>query len=198
MTRRRRNDEWKVRVGGGGWVAIDLAGAEQLLARVRRDKDGRFRVHELHLRDNGDPVDVGRLRALRLPAIEGLLNLPAERAAIESQLDKPAAIDIAGALRQFTAPKAGRVYEKAGTGSRRLSGSGARAPSRPSRGYSDDFYEQVAEVYRDAYRSGGGRAPVMAVAANWNVPRSTAARWVKESRRRGKLGSAPARGKKGE
>lgn len=185
-----------MRVGAGGWVALDLAGGEQLVVAVRPDATGRFRVHQLHVRDNGEPVSVVRLRALRLSAIEGLLNLPAEHAAIQARLNEPPAIDLAAALRQFAAPKAGRVYEKSGTASSRRVGSG-HAPSRPSRGYDDSFYEHVADVYRSALRR-ADVAPVMAVASNWNVPRSTAARWVKEARRRGTLGPAPAPGQKGE
>jgi hypothetical protein len=197
MARRRKKDEeWKVRVGDGGWLAVDLAGSEQLAVQVRLDETGRFRIHQLHLRDNGEPVSADRLRALRLAGIEGLLNLPAEHAAIQARLDNPPAIDITTALRQFTAPRAGRVFEKSGVSAVRPAASG-RAPSKPSRGYTDPFYERVADVYRSAFRRSGG-APVMAVADEWNVPRSTAARWVKEARRRKKLGPAPAPGKKGE
>jgi len=65
----------------------------------------------------------------------------------------------------------------------------------PGRGYPDGFYERVADAYRNALWRGD--RPVSAVASEANVPRSTAARWVKESRRRGKLGAAPARGKAG-
>jgi hypothetical protein len=64
------------------------------------------------------------------------------------------------------------------------------------RGYGDEFYERVATAYRDALRR--GERPVEALRLQANVPRSTAARWVKEARRRGLLGEAPAPGKAGE
>ena len=132
-------------------------GSEQLVVAVRLDATGRFRIHQLHVRDNGEPVNVGRLRALRLSAIEGLLNLPAEHAAIQARLDEPPAIDLATALRHFTAPKTG-VYEKSGTASSRRTASG-RVPRRPARGYDDPHYERVADVYRAAFRRSGGAAP---------------------------------------
>jgi len=66
-----------------------------------------------------------------------------------------------------------------------------------SRGYSNDFYERVADSYRSALLV-TGRRPVVAIANEAGVPRSTAARWVKEARHRGLLGAAPAPGKAGE
>jgi hypothetical protein len=179
-------------------VAIDLGDTEQLVAWVRRDESGRLRVHELLLLDSGEPVSVDRLRALRPSAIEGLLNLPSEHAAIQEQLDEPPAIDLAAPLHHFEAVKAPapRVYEKSGVSLMRRAATGALPATRPSRGYADTFYEQVGDVYRAALRH--GRAPVIAVADKWNVPRSTAARWVKEARKRKTLGPAPAPGQKGE
>jgi len=54
------------------------------------------------------------------------------------------------------------------------------------RGYGDDFYKAVAANYQAAIV--GRRRPVLAIAESAGVPRSTAARWVKEARRRGFLG----------
>jgi hypothetical protein len=74
--------------------------------------------------------------------------------------------------------------------------SGASKLKPPAgRGYPDEFYERVAAAYRVAAARTG--RPVRAIAAEAGVPRSTAARWVKEARRRGKLGAAPAVGKAG-
>ncbi|HEU5279979.1 MAG TPA: helix-turn-helix domain-containing protein [Gaiellaceae bacterium] len=71
-------------------------------------------------------------------------------------------------------------------------------PLKPPAGhrYPDTFYVQVAERYRAAQRAGTGRrAPVQAIADEAGVPRTTAARWVKEARARGKLPDAPGQGK---
>jgi transposase-like protein len=68
-----------------------------------------------------------------------------------------------------------------------------RAPK--GRGYGDAFYERVADSYRRAL--GRGARPVIAIAEEAGVPRSTASRWVKEARRRDKLGEAKP-GKAGE
>ena len=51
-----------------------------------------------------------------------------------------------------------------------------------SRGYDDAFYERVTHTYRAALAE--GKRPITAIAAEAGVPRSTAARWVKEARRR--------------
>jgi hypothetical protein len=66
-----------------------------------------------------------------------------------------------------------------------------------SRGYDDAFYERVAFAYRAALAQ--QEKPVAAIAAEAGVPRSTAARWVKEARRRPGVSLGPASpGKAGE
>ena len=201
MPRGRKDTKWRARVGGGGWVEVELAGAEHLLVRVAADKTGRYRIRELHLFDRKEPVTPDRLRRIRLAAIEDLLNLPEERATIARLIDTPATVDLEKPLRGFAVPQAaGITHEK--TGGARLNPSGSaqvsRGLGRPARrGYQDDFYERVVRVYRDAKHRGDHR-PVMAVAAEAGVPRTTAARWVKEARRRKLLGPAPAPGKGGE
>jgi hypothetical protein len=67
-----------------------------------------------------------------------------------------------------------------------------------SRGYDDAFYERVAGAYRAALAR-GDRKPVAAIAAEAGVPRSTAARWVKEARKRPGVSLGPGSpGKAGE
>lgn len=51
--------------------------------------------------------------------------------------------------------------------------------------YGDDFYRQVARIYRSA--SVRVRAPAMALAEANGVPVTTARRWIKEARARGFL-----------
>jgi hypothetical protein len=53
------------------------------------------------------------------------------------------------------------------------------------RGYPDRFYDEVASVYRDLARVTA--RPVAELASANEVPPTTAHRWVREARRRGKL-----------
>jgi hypothetical protein len=166
-----------------------------VLVRVSADANGRYRVAEFHLFPTDDPITAERLRAIRVSAIEQLLNLPEEREAIEARLNERRegnvlptwAAQIQDFLRDFRLPTFREAEATPGPPAN------LTAPDR--RGYPDDFYERVAQTYRDALRRGG--RPVAAVMTEAGVPRSTAARWVKEARRRGLLGDAPAQGKAG-
>jgi hypothetical protein len=189
---------WATRIGPAGWAAVtQRTGSgfhwsdEEVLVRVQADEDGRYRVVELHLFPTGEPVTAERLRAVRVSAIEQLLNLPEERARIEARQNETGPAKtfeafLGGFAASFDPPRPRDAAER----------SSARLTPPSGRGYPDEFYERVAATYRDALRRGG--RPVAAVAAEANVPRSTAARWVKEARRRDRLGAAPATGKAGE
>jgi hypothetical protein len=69
-----------------------------------------------------------------------------------------------------------------------------RAPRSGSR-LTDEQLERVAETYREAEQR--GHAPTQAVADQFHLARSTAARWVSKARERGMLGPA-VRGRGGE
>jgi hypothetical protein len=205
---RRREDEgqWQIRVGNGGWVLLE-GPSERIAFRVDPDDEGRYRVREFHLLDNGQPVTAERLRAVRVGWLEQWANLPLERAEIDKRFNRKPSVDVESGLARFDEivdlVSRRTMYGQAslaGEASIATSGTvtpGLRAPS--TRGYSDAFYEQVAEAYRRALRAGGSghSKPIAAIAAEADVPRSTAARWVKEARRRHKLGDAPATGKAG-
>lgn len=190
------------RIGPRGWAEVSLyepgsaVAIETLLVRVRPDDAGRYRVHELHLYAKSDPLTAERIRAVRVAAVEQLLNLPEERALLEKKFDDPLpgphlAEFIIDFVRGFEVPQ--HPPRKAVRGQK----PSAKLSAPGQRGYPDDFYDRVADVYRDSFR-GNSRRPVVDVANEAGVPRSTAARWVKEARRRGLLGPAPAPGKKGE
>jgi hypothetical protein len=72
-----------------------------------------------------------------------------------------------------------------------------KSPRRPRRGspITDENLHQVAELYRAALERGD--PPTQTVADQMEVPRSTAARWVAEARKRNLLGPA-LRGRAGE
>lgn len=182
MTQRRNTDtRWSCQFGNAGWVTVEQHKGklvEKVLVRVKPDTSGRYLVRELYLFDNGAPITAARLRAVRVAAIESLLNLPEYKAAIEARINLVDAIDLAAEAGSF-----------ATTTSPRRRSRPLVAPE--GRGYSDEFYAQVAENYKEALERGSKR-PVEAIAAEARppVPRSTAGRWVKEARRRGHLGPA--------
>lgn len=66
--------------------------------------------------------------------------------------------------------------------------------TRPTGQDTDNFYRLVAHVYRD--HAASTRAPARELAAEAEVPVTTAHRWIREARRRGFLPPA-ARGKAG-
>ena len=193
---------WEVKVGPGGWATVSqhviasaVSSVERVLVRVEPDDAGRYRVQELHLFSAGMPVTAERLRAIRVSAIEQVLNLPEERAAIQREYTRGGTPNLETFAERFTAPR-----EQMRTGALApkgpVSGTSASALRAPGRSYPDDFYERVAAEYRNAFRRGA--RPVAAIAVAAQVPRSTAARWVKEARRRELLGAAAAPGKAGD
>ena len=84
---------------GGGWALLE-EGAERVAVRVGPDDSGRLRVRELHLLDSGQPITAERLRALRVAAVEQLLNLPEERAEIE-KLGRRPSLDVEAVVARF-------------------------------------------------------------------------------------------------
>ena len=207
---------WRTRVGNGGWVRIEHRSSEEtwwVLARVEADKGGRLRIMELYLDDldAGTPVTSQRLRRLPLGRIEQMLNLPEEREGIATRLDIEG-IDIkAVAARHATTParEPTQPLDRAARDKLRRTArhrhaadvvrhniENRRPLAKPDvRPYPAGFYQQVAEAYRAAQRQGVGPGPF--IAAEAGVPRTTAAFWVREARRRGYLGPA-TRGKTGE
>lgn len=206
MPRRRKEENfWVTRCGPGGWASVverkrvgPSPRSESFLVRVEPDDGRRYRIVELHLHSSpSEPVTAARLRAVRISAIEQLLNLPEEREALAARFDerKPGKVYEAfmnAFVSDFTLPRP-RDYEA--VSEQPTPDSTTLSPPK-SRGYPDEFYERVRDTYRDAFRR--DVRPVAAVATEAGVPRSTAARWVKEARRRGLLGPAPATGKAGE
>ena len=72
-------------------------------------------------------------------------------------------------------------------------GQGARSYSK--RGPVDDTLREVAAVYRLAYVA--GEAPLKSVVSAFDIPRSTASRWVAAARDKGFLGASEGRGRAG-
>jgi hypothetical protein len=171
---------WRSCIGKGGWATLEQdkqAGGERVLVRLEPDADGRLRIRELHLLDTGEPVTAERLRAVRVSGLETILNLPAERAAIDAALKRAKTPDLEAAAGPFKplVAEAERTYYLGDH-------------LRYKHGYPPEWYEGVAAVYRRELNSDRRARPIAAIAAEAGVPRSTAARWVKEARRRGLIG----------
>jgi hypothetical protein len=194
---RPEQEGWAVEWANGGWLGIDArpeGSGERMLVRVAPDEDGRLRVRELHLRDTDEPITAQRLRAVRIGAIEAMANGANEYQTIMERYEFPPAGPIGS--ENFFDPYPGMRPISAAELAELLQEQQPSLAPPAKRGYPDEFYAEVAEAYRAAVRR-GDRAPVTVIANDTGVPRSTAARWVKEARRRGKLGKGTP-GRKGE
>ena len=87
-----------------------------------------------------------------------------------------------------------RVGEELRTALRSLDPQITTAPRRPGRPavYGDAHYREIADLYSGAWNA-GDRRPTKAVADAKVVARSTAAKWVREARRREFLGPTTPR-----
>lgn len=210
MRKRPEEAPWTSRIGGGGWALVEQHGAqgrERILVRVATDNRGRYRIRDLHVLDTGEPMTAERLRAVRVSAIEAILNLPEQSAAVADRMDTRPPFELEQVLDEFVTSGAvttGRAHERdhargftpiGGTAPRQHSGHLRPFARTGRRGYDDDFYRQVADLHRAVVARGGRPGPVAMIAEVADVPRTTAARWVKEARRRELLDPAPAQGK---
>lgn len=156
-----------------GWIDVDgtrIPGGttERVRVRVELDASGRYEIRELHFLDLGEPISARRLRALNLGTLAQMVAAAALITGAEKQKSLAGALTFAGAL------------------SANLISQVQPLTSPPQRGYGDEFYERVAARYQAALTQ--RERPVAAIAAEAGVPRSTAARWAKEARKRGFLG----------
>ena len=102
-------------------------------------------------------------------------------------------IDGSVSASQLRSIPVGRIEAAANAQFHGSAGKGATAPARiPARlrastaqGYQDNFYEVVGKAYQALARSSS--KPVADLAEANEVPVTTAQRWVREARRRGKL-----------
>jgi hypothetical protein len=122
------------------------------------------------------------LRTLRDISIDKLKRLAGERAAFQEPGPKSdwkirMPVMVTGRQREWRA-----AYE--------------RKARRRGKQLPDEHYQQVAQIYRDALKT--GRKPTKAVAEDLHTAYSNAGRWVVEARRRGFLEPAPGAGRAGE
>ncbi|HEX7277794.1 MAG TPA: hypothetical protein VF244_10510 [Acidimicrobiales bacterium] len=163
--------------GVGGWLRVTLPDDDARPAFVRFiDAEGRLVIADVALTGG---VDTDGLRRLPLGRIEAWANgAGADR--LRAGLDKAGpdlAVELAVAF-----PK--RRWRQVATAEVPV----LVVPTDRDKG--DDFYRQVAEVYRAAAAAGHPPAREIATAADSGgtpVPASTAHRWIREARRRGYL-----------
>jgi hypothetical protein len=189
---------WQTRIRDGGWVEVlqqRAAGQQRFYVRVQPDRLGWLRLSELYLAaQHGEALTAEQLRLLRLGALEQLLNLPAQRAAIRQSLmrdakpptDTPRSHDGEDA----NAAQGTSVQE---IPTEEPEPEPLQRPQR--RPYPDGFYRDVAAAYRRNLRH--GLPPNATLAQETGSPKTTIARWIKEARRRGYLGSGQ-QGRAGE
>lgn len=205
----------QISYGNGGWVRY-RSSRSALAAYVRYiDRDGRLEPAELYLEQvDAGVLDSNSLREIPLGEINAWVN--AEPALVRDRLGI-AAPDLRRAARHYSTTTWGHpdkvLHWVAAMYWAQIPGSGIpQAPLPkvkpfapvevepvdpalnvpPARPYGDDFYAQVADVYRAL--SLIERSPAGAIADANGVPITTAHRWVKVARQRGLL--EPARRQK--
>ncbi len=170
--------------GQMGWMT--LAAPEGGLHVRFRERDGRLVVTDLYL--HADKITSDLLRSISISQLEARVNTPssmdiaAQIVAETARLEQPSPPPPDPTMESLR-----RRYE----GLRRdLPPPPERTPLRRPTGMSpDEFYPLVAEAYAEyAQRT---RAPAKEIAAEADVPVTTAHRWIREARRRGFL--PPAR-----
>lgn len=187
--------------GRGGWAYVGLPGfsgriyVRASLGEVPRAYEPEMRlpraawkVVDLVVDGEGEPIGAPFLRELPLAAIETLLNEPTISQRLSTQLDESASdLNVTEALSHF------EIRTVAGSNGKRPRPDRPRSlPSRrptvqrpPQRTLSDEFFEQLAEFY--VYSVSNGERPLVAIEREAGVPRNTAARWVALARKHGFL-----------
>lgn len=178
-------------VSRDGWVSLPApSGFQGLHVRARRADDGRLVVTDVFV--HAEAISPAMLRQISLSRVEAALNAPPDDD--EDYLGKTLAAyseswAVGGAgswaddeltLAQLRKRSPESSFDKAKRRGRL---------TRPDGQDPDNFYRLVAHVYRD--HAASTRAPAKELAAEAEVPVTTAHRWIREARRRGFL--PPAR-----
>jgi hypothetical protein len=167
---------------GGTFLVESKDGRWRAVVQLASRADDRLRVGAVELRSLGRRrLDVGAWRSFPLAMVESVANLPAYRETVLAHLrdDDP---DRHGKPVEDWTP--GRKSRK------------PVLPGRPETGrYPDRFYERLADLYRHHVERGD--PPAQRIADDEGVPVTTVHRWIRQSRRRGFLRPAGARGRAG-
>ncbi|MEQ8842552.1 MAG: hypothetical protein RIB98_16340 [Acidimicrobiales bacterium] len=203
------NPAIEVSFGNGGWICAVTSSLPDHVAWVRLADAGHgYRSVEVFvLGRGGAPVDADVLRAIPLARIETVVNV--NRVDLESRMQLPAP-QLATAARHYATsfgseaestwvtemfdsqmedftghrPNEPRLERRSGK-PKELALEKARLDIPPGRKRGDNFYRQVADVYR--FLAPRSRAVNKLIAEANGVPKTTVDRWVRECRKRGFL-----------
>ena len=163
----------------------DPSGRTWIVRLLWREIDERmecvgFSIEELH-----DPADAA---AAQLVTATFIRSLPVGLFIQEQRRFHARLANMAGLMAEAKGaePEAGTWREQA----RKYEARGSRG--RP-RMYDDDHYRRVAEVYTAAWLEGDNPTQAVEKHPEFHTTHSTAARWVRECRRRGFLGPTKKR-----
>jgi hypothetical protein len=196
-----------------GWVSLPGPdGADGLHLRIRLRGDGRFTITDLYL--HAPEITSKELRDISMARLEAAVNVGGRPDLAVGLARELGFLQEAEDLDAGAAETAKSLYGFAGQGGIVLYGGGeqsepslaelrGRVPtSRPKRSRRrrkpltrpdgtdvDGFYRRVAEAYQEYVPQ--TKAPATDIAAEADVPLTTAHRWIREARRRGFL--PPAR-----
>jgi hypothetical protein len=187
--------------GRGGWAFVgipDFSGRVYVRARLGeapephepdiRTPRAAWKVVDLLIDGEGEPLGAPFLRELPLTAIETLLNEPSVAQQLADRLtDAAVDLEVTESLSRFEIRSAERIRRKLPRPERPPT----RATRRPiltrpaNRALTDEFLQQLADFY--IYVVAQNERPLVAIEHAANVPRNTAARWVALARKRGFL-----------
>ena len=175
-----------IELGLGGWVVYSIGRSTTVRVRFTERPNGRLVVSEIHLGDDAG-LTAELLRSVPIGMLETMANSPAMAAEFRSRLAAQSrAVEQATGrwLRSVTTTRTDeQVHQSFDEPPLEL----PDAKAGGKRG--DDFYEAVAKAF--VWLSQHERGPAQVLAERNGIPVTTAHRWVKEARRRGRL--APAR-----
>lgn len=186
---------WKVEYRAGGWVRVrDDTGVTVFLRVLPTGEGGakRFRAH-LALMSSSDPITARTWRDVPFASIEGhILIATSYGDAVRALMEQPAEVELSGSLADLN-----RYFDETefSTGGHIPTDVVIAEPGEPRANFelvrppdgriTDEFLENLAEMYRWLVES--GKAPAPGIAETADVPVRTVHRWVGEARKRGFL-----------
>lgn len=198
--------KWKIAIspGGGGWCFVHLEDPTfRLYVRVEPFKSSPldpamrertfdipvlYKIVELYVDGDGYILDADYLRTIPLAAIEALINSDEVSEQVQDTPNAPGYIDLKMA-RQFShfqklARDKSKMHKKIDRPFPHEQLIRKIAMSRPEK-LDDDFLQRVAQFYAQSLSF--NERPIKSLSHAAQVPRETAARWVKLARAKGFL-----------
>ncbi|HKS47368.1 MAG TPA: hypothetical protein VJT49_20105 [Amycolatopsis sp.] len=167
-----------------GWTT--MSGSDSGLHVRFRERDGRLVVTDLYL--HGEQITPEILRGISISRLEAWVNTPSTTDVVAHHAAESARTKWSGTKPEPSLAKL-RDRHKRNMEPEEPPTSSRPRLTRPSSMPTEEFYPLVAEAYAENAQQ--TRAPAKEIAAEADVPVTTAHRWIREARRRGFL--PPAR-----